>query len=234
MYDPRTYVSVLDRFVGLAETVPENAAAVFDELVGAVTEAFELVGACVLVRREDDTLVLAASTPAVGALVECQVEFQRGPGCDAYREARVVDTGDIGVTRLRWPKFADAAARSGVAAAASLPLSSGGEVIGSLDMYSPVPQPWSAADLEAARVLARFACAQLVNSGHLRKMKEVSEQLEHALESRIIIEQAKGVLAASDNIDTEVAFERLRHHARRHRTSVREIAQAVVEYRVRI
>lgn len=233
MYDPETFVSVLDRLVGLVETVPDDDA-VFDQLVESVSEVFQLVGACVLVRRHSDVLAVAAASPAVAALVACQVEFQRGPGCDAFREARVVNTDDIIVTRLRWPKFADVAVRVGVGAVASLPLFCGGEVIASVDLYSAVPQTWSRAELDAARVLARFASAQLGTLDQLRKMKKVSEQLEHALESRIIIEQAKGVLAATDNIETEVAYERLRQHARRHRTSVREIAQAVVEYRVRI
>ncbi|WP_072803299.1 ANTAR domain-containing response regulator [Rhodococcoides yunnanense] len=227
-------MKVVDRMVGLAETLPENDV-VFGHLVEAVTEVFDLAGASVLISdNEGEALAVSVTTPAVVSLADCQVEYQRGPGCDAYREARTVDAGDVALVRQRWPKFADVAARLGVAAVASFPLFREGEVMGSLDLYSSKLQQWSTAELDAARVLARFACAQLINSVQVRRMKEVAEQLEHALESRIIIEQAKGVLAASDNIDTELAFERLRQHARKHRTSVREIAQAVVEYRVRI
>ncbi|WP_176444478.1 GAF and ANTAR domain-containing protein [Rhodococcoides kyotonense] len=217
----------------VAEEAPEDGV-IFRELSSALTAAFDIVGASVLIPRDDDSLEVASVPTELAAIEKCQAEFQRGPGCDAYRGAQIVAVADIARAHQRWPRFVDVAVRAGIVGVAAFPLFRGGDAMGSLVLYSTAPQAWSATDLDAARVLARLATAQLFQSDRLRKMKQLSEQLEHALESRIVIEQAKGVLAATDNVDTEAAFERIRQHARRHRTSVREVARAVVEHRVRL
>jgi GAF domain-containing protein len=233
VYDAKTFVNVVDRLISVAESVPEDGA-VFTELTAAMTAAFDIEGASVLIPDDDDSLHVASTSAALDAVEKCQTSVQRGPACDAYRGSRIVAVADIARARHRWPQFADVAARAGIGGVAAFPLLREGDTIGSLVLYSTVPQAWSVTDLDAARVLARLATSQIAYSAQLRNMTQVSEQLQHALESRIVIEQAKGVLAATSNIDTEAAFERIRQHARRHRTSVRDVARAVVEQRVRL
>nr|WP_240930813.1 GAF and ANTAR domain-containing protein [Rhodococcus sp. B10] len=209
--------------------------AVFTELTAALTAVFDIVGTSVLVLGDDDDLHVASTSGAIEAIERCQTAVQHGPAYDAFRGSRIVAVADIARARHRWPQFVDVAAHAGIGGVAAFPLQRGNDdVMGSLVLYSTVSRAWSATDLDATRVLARLAIAQRASAKQLRTMTEVSEQLQHALESRIVIEQAKGVLAATSNIDTEAAFERMRHHARRHRMRLRDVAQAVVDYRVRL
>lgn len=233
MYDARKFVNVVDRLITVAESMSDDDA-VFTELTTALTAVFDIVGTSVLVSGDDDDLHVASTSGAIEAIERCQTAVQHGPAYDAFRGSRIVAVADIARARHRWPQFVDVAAHAGIGGVAAFPLQRGNDVMGSLVLYSTVPHAWSASDLDATRVLARLVIAQRASAKQLRTMTEVSEQLQHALESRIVIEQAKGVLAATSNIDTDAAFERMRHHARRHRMSVRDVAQAVVDYRVRL
>ncbi|WP_374710702.1 ANTAR domain-containing protein [Rhodococcus sp. USK10] len=110
-----------------------------------------------------------------------------------------------------------------------MPLRWDRQTIGCVDLHSAIPRPWCPGDLAAATVLARVVAGHLATDATLRKRQQLTEQLENALASRVVIEQAKGIIAAEGAVTVDEAFDRLRRHARRHRTSVHEVAAAVVE-----
>ena len=87
---------------------------------------------------------------------------------------------------------------------------------------------WTADDLDAARILADMATSYVINASELDRQRRVNEQLKEALASRIVIEQAKGALAAERGISVDEAFEVLRRHARSHSMNLRKVADAVV------
>jgi len=171
---------------------------------------------------------LTGSAATVQGLERAQQRSQRGPACEAHRRGAVVSVGDLAQARGRWPELVAAAQRGGIAATAAVPLRWGGQSLGRLDLHSATPRPWVPGDLSAAAVLVRVVAGHLATDATLRKRQQLTEQLENALQSRVVIEQAKGIVAAGSNLTVDEAFDRLRRHARRHRTSVHEVAQAVI------
>ena len=202
--------------------------AIVSELTESVRSVFGLAGAAVLLPTDGELTVAAASAPMQG-LERAQQRSQRGPACEAQRRGAVVVAADLTQARGRWPEFAAAAQRMGIVATAAVPLRWDRQTIGCVDLHSATPRPWCPGDLTAATVLARVVAGHLATDATLRKRQQLTEQLENALASRVVIEQAKGIIAAEGAVTVDEAFDRLRRHARRHRTSVQEVAAAVVE-----
>ena len=105
--------------------------------------------------------------------------------------------------------------------------------VGALNLYSTSVRPWTERDLAAATVMADMATAYLINASVYDKQKRLAEQLPQALDSRVVIEQAKGVLANEHDISVDEAFERIRKHARAHGATVQTVAEAVVDVGLR-
>lgn len=105
--------------------------------------------------------------------------------------------------------------------------------LGALNLYADQPRQWSDDDLAAARVLADMATSYIVNASELERAQRTAEQLQEALDSRIVIEQAKGILAADGRLEMDQAYQVLRRHARNHSASLRSVAEAVVNLGLR-
>jgi hypothetical protein len=116
---------------------------------------------------------------------------------------------------------------------ASIPMRHDGESIGTVDLYSAARRDWCTGNLRAAGILADMATGYLVQARELDRQGRIVGQLREALDSRIVIEQAKGVLAAERRISVDEAFEVLRRHARNHAVSLRSVAEAVVSLGLR-
>ena len=108
------------------------------------------------------------------------------------------------------------------------------EVIGALDLYAAEPRDWSDDDMAAAGVLADMATGLLVNASKLQQHQQLNDQLHRALESRIVVEQAKGIIANARGIWPDTAFQVIRRHARSHNTSLRTVAEAIVTVGLRV
>lgn len=227
VYEPAAYVAALSRILQMLEE-PSPIGAIVSELTESVRSVFDLAGAAVLLPDDGELTVAAASAPVQG-LERAQQRSQRGPACEAQRRGAVVVAADLTQARGRWPEFAAAAQRMGIVATAAVPLRWDRQTIGWVDLHSATPRPWCPGDLAAATVLARVVAGHLATDATLRKRQQLTEQLENALASRVVIEQAKGIIAAEGAVTVDEAFDRLRRHARRHRTSVQEVAAAVVE-----
>ena len=110
----------------------------------------------------------------------------------------------------------------------ALPMRLRGVVIGALNLYSAEPIEMSQVGIDAAQALADIATIAILQHRSARESQVVNEQLQNALNSRIVIEQAKGMVAESEGLNMEEAFYKLRHHARCHNLRLAEVAQNII------
>ena len=150
------------------------------------------------------------------------------PCRDAYRSGEVVTVTDVRQEATRWPEFSASAARLSIAGVAAVPMRLADTIIGALNLYSAEPRPWSDEDMAVAAVLADVATSYVVNASKLRQQQQLSEQLQGALESRIVIEQAKGIIAQQNSVTIDAAYQLMRSHARNNNASLRAVAEAIV------
>ena len=153
---------------------------------------------------------------------------------DAHQTGEVVAIGDLNDQPDRWPAITTTAAELGMTAAAGIPMRTDTTRIGALNLYHRDQRDWTEEDLETARLLAGAATAYVLNTSRLQRAERVAEQLQEALDSRVVIEQAKGVLHVANDISIDAAFTLLRDHARRHQAPLRSVANAVVNLGLRI
>jgi GAF domain-containing protein len=166
-------------------------------------------------------------------LERVQESEQAGPCVDALRTDEAVVVAHLAEAAGKWGAYGQAARDAGIAAILGVPMRLGGQKIGTLNIYSNTGREWSEEDLGAARVLADIATSYVINASKLAQQRRLNEQLQEALDSRVVIEQAKGILAAERGISTDEAFQVLRGHARSHRAALRSVAEAVVNLGLR-
>jgi GAF domain-containing protein len=165
---------------------------------------------------------------ASGELEHNQEEQQAGPCRDAYDTGEVVRVTDVREEAARWPEFSATAARLDVAGVAGIPMRLADQIIGALNLYSPEPRAWTDEDIAVAGVLADVATSYVVNASKLHQQEQLSEQLQEALESRVVIEQAKGITAQQHAVTVDDAYQLMRRHARNNNASLRVVAEAIV------
>ncbi len=122
-----------------------------------------------------------------------QIEIRQGPGRDAYHTGEPVFVADLNKVDT-WPAYTPAALRAGCQAVASLPLKAEGACIGALTLYCDLPRCWTDHDIAVAQLLADMATVYIINASSLNHSPQLAEQLRNALRSRVVIEQAKGIL----------------------------------------
>ena len=172
----------------------------------------------------------AASDTRAAATEKTESALNQGPcvGCIIDREIKVVT--DLR-TDGRWPAYAEAVLPMGWRTVLGVPLMVEEECIGGLDVYGDEPKEWDKEELDTAQLMADMATSYIVHAKSLRESRTLADQLQHALDSRVVIEQAKGVLAARLDIDVQEAFELLRGQARSSNMPLRKVAQQVVDGR---
>lgn len=219
-------------FVELADTLVEQ----FDviEFLQMLTErSVELLGADaagLMLADERGSLQLLAGTAEKMRVLELfELQIQEGPCYDCWSTGLPVTNVDLAAALDRWPSFTAAAISAGYGSTHALPLRLRGHVIGAINLFSATEGPMSADDLALGQAMADVATIGLLHERTLHVQTTLSEQLQTALHSRVLIEQAKGVLSARASISIDEAFVRLRGHARRSGTGLTEVAQAVVD-----
>jgi GAF domain-containing protein len=203
------------------------------ELSDGVAQVLNAAGAGVSLADDDGHLRFATATnEVVTALEQLQQDGQRGPCHVAYTTNRAVLIPDLRQAN-EWPQLSAAALESGLASVAGIPMNFDGRAVGSLNIYDDHVREWSDQDVTAALVLADIATGYVVHASELDQARRVNEQLQAALKSRVIIEQAKGLLAGERGITLDRAFAILRSQARSRNAPVHAVAQAVVELGLR-
>ena len=228
MYDQSLFIETLSRFAVVLPARYDLEAAL-TELTESLTKVLGLSGSGVTMVDEAGRLrFVTAVSQASGELERNQEEQQAGPCRDAYDTGEVVRVADVRAEAARWPEFAATASRLAVAGVAGIPMRLADQIIGALNLYSPEPREWSDEDIAVAGVLADVATSYVVNASKLRQQEQLSEQLQEALESRVVIEQAKGITAHKNAVTIDQAYQLMRRHARSNNASLRMVAEAIV------
>ena len=173
--------------------------------------------------------VVAASSQAARLLELFQLQNDQGPCLDCFRSGRPVAAADLAAEAQRWPRFAAAAQQAGFAAVQALPMRLREQVIGALNLFRAVPGALAPADIRIGQALADVATISLLHERSMRHSDTLTEQLQTALNSRVIIEQAKGKLAERLGLDTDQAFSVLRDHARTRNLRLSDVALAFID-----
>ena len=144
-----------------------------------------------LADQHGELRVVAASSEAARLLEQLQVQLGQGPCLDCFRSGRAVTATDL-ATDQRWPRFADAAAQAGLGAVQALPMRLREQVIGALNLFRSAPGDFDPVNVRVGQALADVATIGLLHERNLRRRDTLNEQLQSALNSRVVIEQAKG------------------------------------------
>jgi len=226
---------VIRAFVGLADTLVDDYDVIdlLDRLAGYSVELLAAEAAGILLGDAESTLrVVATTNEQVEWMELLQLQAEGGPCVDCYRSGVPVSVTDLADAALRWPRFIAALTQRGTYGsvhALPLRLRPRGQAIGTLNLFRHQPGPLPEADLALGQALADVATVGILSERAVRRGEVVSEQLQVALNSRIVIEQAKGVLAQIHGVNTDEAFNLLRSYARSHQQRLGEVAQAITE-----
>ena len=181
-----------------------------------------------LVTRDRAMDVVASSNEASRLMEVFQLDSRSGPAIQAVATGGAVFVNDADELRRRWPSFGRAVEDVGFSAVYALPMRLREDSIGALSLFNGVHEPLSEFDLRLAQALADVATIGILQQRSLSRRSELTEQLQLALNTRISVEQAKGVLAEYGGVDMDAAFEALRSYARSRRAKLSLVAQAVV------
>lgn len=188
------------------------------------------VGVLLLVESGSrEPLAVATSSSRLGAAVErLEAELGEGPCSEAVQEEQQIVVPDLAQAHDRYPEFVPRALEAGARAIHALPMAARGRVFGAVDLISAVPREYTPEQLGRVQLLADVAGSYVVNCRIRADATALAAQLQQALDSRIVIEQAKGVIVGRQGVPTDEAFVRLRSHARSTQTSIREVALQVL------
>jgi GAF domain-containing protein len=220
-------------FVELADTLVAGYDLIefLQTLTERCVELLEVDAAGLLLASPDGTLMLVAASTEQARLVELlQLQHDQGPCPESFRTGLPVIVGDIGAPEAmaQWPQFARAAAQQEFAGVHALPMRLRHQVIGTLNLFSKAPGGLDAAVARAARALVDVATIGILQERAIREQELVAGQLQVALNSRVQIEQAKGILAERLSTSPDEAFLLLRRYARNHNQALTELAADVI------
>jgi GAF domain-containing protein len=209
-------------------TAPVTVEAAFGRIVESADALFQVDGSALMLVDNDQVLRnLAVSHLRAAMLEELQAEHGEGPCVDAYDDKQTVWTDDLG-REERWPAFSPAAAGRGLAAVLASPIPYTTEAVGVVAVFASGPHPWTEAEQQAIVAFTDLAAMLILNAMEAAERGLIAVQLQGALDSRVVIEQAKGVLVGRHGLTTRQAFERLRRAARDQRRPLAEVSRAVV------
>ena len=220
-----------ETFVMLADTLVEDYDIVnlLDRLATACIKLLGVTATGLLLDDQRGNLAVVASSSEETRLLEIfQLQNNQGPCLDCVRTGTPVTSADLGLDRARWPLFGPAAVAAGFRSVVALPLRLREQTIGGLNLFSDRPGVMPAADQRLAQALADVATIGILQQRSAHRSAMLAEHLQLALNSRITIEQAKGILAERNTVDMSAAFNALRQHARQHNIKLTELARAVI------
>jgi GAF domain-containing protein len=217
----------LDQLADL-RTSPVTVEEALDRVVVAADALFGVDGtALMLVDRDQVLRNLAVSDRRAAVLEELQAEHGEGPGVDAFDDKQPVSADDLG-REERWPAFSPAAAARRLLAVLASPIPYSQQAVGVVAVFAGEPHPWTEAEREAIVAFTDVVAVLILKAMEATERGRLAEELQGALDSRVVIEQAKGVLVGRHGLTTRQAFDRLRRQARDQRRPLPEVARAVV------
>jgi GAF domain-containing protein len=227
------------REVVLARTMVELADTLVDEfdvvelltlLTDRCVDVLDVAAAGIMLASPSgDLRVMASSSEAMRVLELFEVQAQEGPCLDCFRSGEPVVNHDLEAANTRWPRFTSEAVAAGFKSVHALPLRLRGSVIGALNLFHLDTGEMRQADVIAAQAFADIATIAILQHRAVLGAKLLNDQLNLALNSRVRIEQAKGVLSERASVSMQQAFAMLRSHARNNNLRLADIAQAVID-----
>lgn len=219
-------------FVELADTLVDD----FDMLeflsglVERCVELLDVAAAGVVLADQRGRLAMAAASSEQARIVELfSVQNDDGPCMDCVHSGRPVSSADLDAESARWPRFGPAARAAGFRAAYAVPMRLRHTVIGSLNLLKTEPVGVDEASVRLGQALADVATIGLLQQRAVQDNVVLAEQLQTALNSRVIIEQAKGVVFAHGGVNMQEAFDALRRYARAHSVRLSDVARTVAD-----
>jgi transcriptional regulator with GAF, ATPase, and Fis domain len=222
---------VTQAFVALANSLADDFDVV-DLLSGLTTDCarlLEIASAGVLLADRQRVLhVVAASSEATRNLELFQTQREEGPCLDCYHTGKPVSVADLKEHTDRWPQFVGAATAAGFASVHAVPMRLKDHVLGALGLFGGRVGALSDDDLSLAQALAHVGSVAIVHGSAVDDPAAVTEQLQSALNSRVVLEQAKGFVAQTGDLDMDQAFGALRRYARDHNERLSGVARTVI------
>jgi transcriptional regulator with GAF, ATPase, and Fis domain len=224
-------VQVAQSFVALADALVDDFDVVelLDRLVRSCVRTLRVDAAAILLLNRDRALEVVASSDEASRMMEVvQLESHSGPCVDAILTGERVMITDLAELKRRWPSFGEAVTRVGFSAVYALPMRLRKDTIGALNLFNSTQPAMHEFDAKVAQAMADVATIGILQQRSHSRTSLLAEQLQLALNSRITVEQAKGVLAEYGGVDMGAAFEAIRSYAREHRVKLSAVAQQLV------
>jgi transcriptional regulator with GAF, ATPase, and Fis domain len=204
-------------------------------LVDTCAEVLDVGEAGILLADSHGTLEVAASTSDSNRLVEVmQLSAEAGPCIESFQTGRAISVPDIQQSPARWQVFVTTALGEGFQSAYALPMRLRDTTIGTLNLMRTQLGAMDDRDVVAAQAFADVATIGILQHRALEDSGRLNAQLQIALDSRVVIEQAKGVVASDLDVPVEEAFVRIRTYARSHQLALREVAARIVNRQIRL
>ena len=221
-----------DTFVALADTMVADFD-IIDFLHMLTDRSSRLLSASaagvVLADPRGQLRMAAASSDEAGLIELFQAQNDEGPCLDCLRTGQSVTATDLAGPAQRWPRFAAAATSAGFGTVNALPMRLRDQVIGALSLFSAGNTPLGQEELRVGQALADVATIGLLQERNVRRAETLAEQLQAALNSRVVIEQAKGRIAERHALDMDQAFRLLRQHSRNTNQRLTDVARYVID-----
>ena len=227
---------VINAFVHLSNELVDDYDIIdtLTTLTASCADLLDVASAGLLLADENGVLHLVASSSERTRELELfQLQREEGPCLDCYHDSKIVVSAGLPDMKQRWPVFSRAAEMWGFGSVHALPMRLREHALGAIGLFSEGTGHLDDADLALAQALVHVACVAIVNDKNASDRATINTQLQHALNGRVVLEQAKGVLAASAELEMDVAFAVLRRYARDHGRRLSDVAAEVVGRRLR-
>ncbi|MFI9552747.1 GAF and ANTAR domain-containing protein [Nonomuraea endophytica] len=228
MLDRRT----VQTFVELADTLVVGFDVIdfLQMLAERCVDLLEVDASGILLADERGSLTLVAASSDQARLLELfQLQTEEGPCLDSYHSGQVVTCADLAAEPRTWPRFAEAAHDAGYAAVQAFPLRLRDQALGVMNLFSRTAGTLPDDAAAVAQALADVATIGITHERTLRQHQLVTEQLQYALNNRVTIEQATGMLSERAQISLSEAFARMRTHARNTNQRLAVVAAQVID-----
>jgi GAF domain-containing protein len=226
--DPEALAKSIERLQGVGPG-DDGLAEALQLVVDETERLFGVDGAGLMLLAADDHLRYVAASDEPGRVLEqIQEEVGEGPCIAAFDTGKPAATSNA-LTDQRWPAFGRLVAEHGIHAVLGVPVDLQGGPIGTLNVYSVGPHEWDSSEKDAITAYARLAATLLSSAVNAEVNDTIAKQLQRALEHRVLIEQAKGILMERHGIDAQTAFERLRRQARSRQERLTDLARRMID-----
>jgi transcriptional regulator with GAF, ATPase, and Fis domain len=223
--------AIAKAFVSLADTMVNgfDVVEMLNNLTTGCARLLDVESAGLLLADGQNVLhVVAASSEQTRTLELYQLQREQGPCLDCFNSGSSVSVADLSNEDERWPQFVPVARQAGFASVHAIPMRVREHVLGTLGLFGVNVGALNDDDLELGQALAHVASVVVVAGSAITDGKLVVEQLQNALDSRVVIEQAKGILAQQSRLDMDDAYTQLRRYARDHNELLTMVAKRLV------